>query len=86
LRPACTTIPAKLEEYDYTVVVAFCRHIYNWFAFVLFFYNGFAGLVGGVVRVVYSAVIGMLLIFRLDMVAVPEELWFWDFGKKLCVF
>lgn len=57
------------------------RRIYNWFSFVLFFYNGFAGLVGAVVRIVYAVLFSLLLMFRLDTVALPKQLWWWDFGE-----
>ena len=69
-------------------VSALClRRIYNWFSYVLFFYNGFAGLVGAAVRIVYATLFSLLLLFRLDTVALPKQLWWWDFGElKLALY
>lgn len=58
------------------------RRLYNWFSFALFFYNGIAGLVGAVVRITFSTFFSLLLIFRLDVVSLPPNLWWWDFGHR----
>ena len=58
----------------------FYRNLFNWFALILFFYNGLAGLVKGIIRIVYSAAIGLLLIFRLDYVVFAQYFAFLDKG------
>lgn len=54
--------------------------LYNWFAFALFFYNGFAGLVGALTRILINVVFGLVLMFRLDMLSLPKDFAWWDFG------
>ncbi len=57
------------------------RRIYNLFGFVLFFYNGLAGLVSAVIRIVFNIVFGVLFLFRLDIQSLPAHLWRFDLGK-----
>ena len=58
-----------------------CRNLFNWFSLVFFFYNGLAGLVTAVIRIGLSAALGLLLLFRLDEVALMKCFAFLDAGK-----
>jgi len=62
------------------------RRLYNWFGFVLFFYNSLAGVFRAVIRIAINVVFGILLIFRLDIQILTSHLWWWDFGKCLNFF
>lgn len=65
------------------------RRLFNWFAFILFLYNGFAGFVAAIVRVFLSAAVSLLLLFRLDSVVMPKGFEFLDFGEyilTLCAY
>ena len=57
------------------------RNLFNWFSFVLFFYKGLAGVVGGVFRIAMSTVFSLILLFRLDEVALMKKFASFDFGK-----
>ena len=56
------------------------RNLFNWFALILFFYNGLAGFVKAFIRIAYSAAIGLLLIFRLDLIVFAQYFAFLDKG------
>ena len=47
----------------------------------MLFYNALIGLVGAFLRILFSAVFGMLLIFRVDRVVLMKGFEFFDFGK-----
>ena len=57
------------------------RRLFNWFSFVLFFYNGLAGFVGAVFRIAMSAIFSLILLFRLDEVALMKKFDSFDFGE-----
>ena len=42
------------------------RRVFNWFAYIVLLYNITAGLVSFTLRVVGSALIGLLAMFRMD--------------------
>ena len=45
-----------------------CRHLWNWFRYIFFFYNAIVGIVASIVRIFLSVTISLLLLFRLDAV------------------
>ena len=47
----------------------------------MLFYNALIGLVGAFLRILFSAVFGILLIFRVDRVVLMKGFEFFDFGK-----
>ena len=47
---------------------------------MLFFYNGLAGFVKALIRIAYSAAIGLLLLFRLDLIVFAQYFAFLDNG------
>lgn len=47
-------------------------------------YNWFAGFIGAIFRVLLSAGISLLLLFRLDKFVLTTGYEFLDFGKMLC--
>ena len=57
------------------------RNLFSWFSFILFFYNGLAGFVGAIFRIAMSAVFSLILLFRLDEVALMKKFDAFDFGK-----
>lgn len=57
------------------------RNLFSWFSFVLFFYNGLAGVVGAIFRIAMSAAFSLILLFRLDEVALMKKFDSFDFGK-----
>ena len=57
-----------------------CRRLFNWFAFILFFYNGIAGLVGAILRALMASLFGLLLLFRLDRIVLMKGFEAYDFG------
>ncbi len=57
------------------------RRLFNWLSLLLFLYNGFAGFVGAIIRVAISAVITLLLLFRLDVSVMAKGFEFLDFGE-----
>ena len=59
------------------------RRLFSLLSFLLFLYNGFAGFVGAIIRVAISAVVSLLLLFRLDTPVMAKGFGFLDFGKLL---
>jgi len=58
-----------------------CSRLYNWFAFVLFFYNGIAGFVSAILRTIMSSLFSLILLFRLDQVILIKGFERFDIGK-----
>ena len=56
------------------------RRLFNWFAFVLFFYNGIAGVFSALLRVIMSSTFGLLLLFRVDKIVFVKGYEAYDFG------
>ena len=63
--------------------IVLCRKLFNWFSYVLFLYNGFAGVVGAILRIVIAAAISVLLLFRLDIMILPHGFDAFDSGMLL---
>lgn len=60
----------------------FCyRRLFNWFSFLLFFYNGFAGFVNAILRTLLASLFTLLLLFRLDRVVLMRGFERFDFGE-----
>ena len=59
-----------------------CRRLFNWFAYLLFLYNGFAGFVSAILRMIITAVISLLLLFRLDTTILPRGFEVFDSGTN----
>ena len=64
-------------------IIEFHRNLFNWFSFVLFFYNGLAGFFGAVYRIALSAILSLIQLFRLDEVALMNKFAILDFGKSM---
>ena len=62
-----------------------CRNVFNCVAYLLFFYNGFAGFVSALIRLGISAGVGLLLLFRLDQNVLTKIFSFLDFGRSIVV-
>ena len=60
-----------------------CRRLLSWFSYVLFLYNGFAGVVSAILRIVTTTAISMLLIFRMDIMILPHGFDTFDTGMLL---
>lgn len=78
--------PANLNagvHHDRNYYNYFCRRLFNWFAFILFFYNGIAGLVGAILRAFMSSFFGLLLLFRLDRIVLMKGFEAFDFGETV---
>ena len=75
-----TTNYCSFALYAYFSTIHF-RNLFSWFSFILFFYNGLAGFVGAVFRIAMSAVLSLILLFRLDEVALMKKFDSLDFGK-----
>ena len=58
-----------------------CRRLFDWFAFILFFYNGIAGVFGAILRALMSSMFGLLLLFRLDRIVLMKGFERYDFGE-----
>ena len=56
------------------------RRLFNWFSYILFLYNGFIGIIGGILRILITTGISLLLLFRLDAVTLPRGFDFFDIG------
>ncbi|XP_064405984.1 stimulated by retinoic acid gene 6 protein-like [Halichondria panicea] len=56
--------------------------LFNWFSFLLFFYNGFAGFVNAILRTLLASLFTILLLFRLDRVVLMRGFERFDFGHK----
>ena len=65
---------------DSAIVYKLHRNVFNCVAYLLFFYNGFAGFVSALVRLGISAGVGLLLLFRLDQNVLTKIFSFLDFG------
>ena len=65
----------------YFSLVHFYRRLFNWFAFILFFYNGIAGIFGAILRAFMSFLFGLLLLFRLDRIVLMKGFEAYDFGR-----
>ena len=53
---------------------------------MLFFYNGLAGFVGAIFRIAMSTLFSLILLFRLDEVALMKKFVSLDFGKCIFIF
>lgn len=58
------------------------RRLFDWFHFLLFFYNGFAGFIGAIFRAALATAFGLLLLFRLDRLVMMRDFVWFDFGHK----
>ncbi|XP_064406724.1 stimulated by retinoic acid gene 6 protein-like isoform X2 [Halichondria panicea] len=58
------------------------RRLFNWFAYILFFYNGIAGFVSAILRTLMSVVFSLLLLFRLDQVVLIRGFEQFDFAHN----
>lgn len=65
-------------------VTVFSSRFFNCFAFVMVIYNCFAGFIGAIIRVLLSAGISLLLVFRLDKFVLATGYEFMDFGMTTC--
>lgn len=63
-----------------SILPCICRRLFNWFAYILFFYNGIAGFVSAILRTLMSVVFSLLLLFRLDQVVLIRGFEQFDFG------
>ena len=61
--------------------VLLCRRLFNWFSFILFFYNGFAGFVGAIMRTLLASLVTLALLFRLDRVVLMKGFERFDSGE-----
>ena len=68
---------------NYNTNDAVFRRLFNWFAFILFLFNGFAGFVLAIVRVAINAGLSLLLLFRLDTMVFPRGFDTIDFGEDI---
>ena len=67
------------------ILLILFRNLFSWFSFILFFYNGLAGFVGAIFRIAMSAIFSLILLFRLDEVALMKKFDGFDFGKCMKV-
>ncbi|XP_064405980.1 stimulated by retinoic acid gene 6 protein-like isoform X2 [Halichondria panicea] len=58
------------------------RGLFNWFSYLLFFYNGFAGFMGAVIRTLMASLFGLVLLFRLDTVVLMRGFETFDYGHN----
>ena len=70
---------------SYPYLLSQCRRLWNWFEYILFFYNTIVGFVAAIFRVLISALFGLLLLFRLDTVILMKGFEFGDTGMLVCV-
>jgi len=56
------------------------RGLFNWFSYLFFFYNGFAGFIGAVMRSLMASIFSLLLLFRLDTVVLMRGFERFDYG------
>ena len=69
-----------LCTYSVLVLVLY-RRVFNWFAYIVLLYNITAGLVSSTLRVVGSALIGLLAMFRMDRILFIKGFEWMDIGK-----
>ena len=65
------------------ILLFLSRNLFSWFSFILFFYNGLAGFVGAIFRIAMSAIFSLILLFRLDEIALMKKFDGFDFGKSI---
>ena len=56
--------------------------LFNWLAYILFFYNGIAGFISAILRTLMSSLFSLLLLFRLDQVVLLKGFEQFDFGMS----
>ena len=77
-RPLHSFIIIKDKQYVTMIMhynswlIHFFSRVFNWFAYVLIFYNGLAGVLAAVLRGFLSVFIGLLLFIRLDRVILTK--------------
>ncbi len=71
----------KKIHYIFCLVLFFYRGLFNWFSYLFFFYNGFAGFFGAVMRALVASGFSLLLLFRLDTVVLMRGFERFDYGK-----
>ena len=76
-------VHVAIVYYHLSLYPSNCRRLFNWFLYMLFFYNALIGIVTALVRVAIAAGIGMLLLFRLDKVILMKGFEFADFGESV---
>ncbi len=74
-------IGAELLCWFRAILFLLCRRLFNWFSFLLFFYNGFAGFVNAILRTLLASLFTILLLFRLDRVVLMRGFERFDFGE-----
>ena len=55
------------------------------FAYFMFFYNIFIGIVGCLMRMIKAVIIGTLFLGRLDHSTLPRRFQLFDPGRNICV-
>ena len=85
------TFFASIISYSYSISLTqsviiifihiFNSRIFNWFAFVLIFYNGLAGVLAAVLRGLLSIAFSLLLFIRLDRIILMKGFERFDKGR-----
>lgn len=58
------------------------RRLFHWFSYVLVFQNAVVGITSAFIRIIYSILFGLLLLFRLDHVVLMKGFEKFDKGHK----
>ena len=66
------------------VTTVICRRVFNWYAYMVLLYNIAAGLVFSLLRVAGSAIIGLLAMFRMDIILFIKGFECLDLGIYMC--